>query len=136
MTSSSLAIAVSCAALAYLVTFVSGAEYARDGSALGRAVAFAAGVFAVPALVLMTLVATLVRALRCDESCEVSRTSGWVHAIDAWQWDAQWIAALAALLIAVVAVTLLAFRRERAASISAGLTAVSVIAWAAIMGGP
>jgi hypothetical protein len=130
--------AVGGAALVYLVSFGAAAMHAARGNVTGRVAALAIGVIALLAVVAMTLFATIADALRCDENCNENlipsaRTPGWRNTIHAWQWNAQWIVSLAALVFAVAAVVLVAMRRERAAIAAAAAGALSALAWAIIL---
>ena len=71
-------------------------------------------------------------ALECDESCD-DRSSLWMDDPDAWQWDAQFALAAAAVA-AGLAGALLLFRREgRTGAWLFGAGVVGCLAWAAWM---
>jgi hypothetical protein len=76
--------------------------------------------------VLMGLGGWFVWAMKCDDACAAARfASSWRQDVDAWQWTAQFVLALAITAASVAFAGLLADRRREAAGgvLVAGLLA-------------
>jgi hypothetical protein len=112
--------------------FVALSEAARSGIPAARTVAIVEAVGTLILSSLGVLLALYLAAARCDESCD-ERPGEWWHTTDAWQWWAQFGAALlgsAAILAAVVLIATCHHRRASAAMVAA---AAFYGAWAAFL---
>jgi hypothetical protein len=85
-----------------------------------------------------TLVALYYLGAKCDESCDENlspevRTGEWWHTLDAWQWEAQAVFALMALIAALATVVLPLVRRYRSAMFTVVVGLAAFCAWALLM---
>jgi H+/Cl- antiporter ClcA len=106
--------AVLAAALAAVVIFWRFSERATHGEKKARWMAAAIAFLLSAGALLLLLLSLLFAGLRCDESCDESQ-GDWQNSVHGWQWDAQWVIALAATAAVVVSLVLTLQRRHRAA---------------------
>jgi hypothetical protein len=69
---------------------------------------------------------------RCDESCDEDSVDWW-HTLDAWQWSAQFVVALAGTAAIVAALVYTVRRRHDRAPFLLGMAGVCFGAWAVIL---
>jgi hypothetical protein len=111
-------------------------------AASGSRGAAVAGAFEALLLVAGTVIAGSVSLLylgmKCDESCDENlspevRSGRWWHTLDAWQWNVQFVLALAALVAAMSAFGLVLGRRYQAALIVVAVGLGLFFGWALIL---
>jgi hypothetical protein len=112
----------------------SAAAGSRGAAVVGalEALLFVAGTF------FAALLSLLLFGMKCDESCDENlvpeaRSGEWWHTLDAWQWNVQFILALAAFVATAVAFGLVIGTRYRAALITVGTALTLFCGWALIV---
>jgi len=79
------------------------------------------------------LIALVVDALRCDDTCSGGEDADWSQRADAWQWSVQFALAIAGLVAVIAATILIARRKYRSAIATMAVAAMCWCAWAAIL---
>lgn len=129
-------VGLSLVGLALVGSFAALCSRASAGSRLARYCAAAEAMAFVFGALLVLLIAGAHHTFRCDEGCEqpLDPPSGkWWWTTDAWQWDAQLVAAVIGSVCILLAVGLLAWRRYRLAPVAVALAAVAFGVFAALL---
>ena len=79
------------------------------------------------------LIALVVDALRCDDTCYGGEGGDWRDRADAWQWSVQFALAIAGLLAVITATILIAGRKYRSGIATMTVAAICCCTWAAIL---
>jgi hypothetical protein len=115
-----------------LAAFIGLSEAAQPGDEISRAGALIESSVLTLLAAYGVLGALILASLKCDESC-YDESGEWWHTLDAWQWPAQLVVAVAGFAAIVAAFAWTIRRRHRAASASMVVAAASFGAWAAFL---